>query len=272
MRRRTFVCTGLSALGIIPILGMFGCSDQSSSSNSSDDSGYNLVEDGKLTMISNFYCPPFVFMDDQTGDYKGFDVDLYKNICDKLGLEPNILPSVQFDTVIPTIHQGGKADVSIGAITITDERLKQVDFSDPYMNSNQAIVVPVSAGDVSAEDLNVVGTQVSVQSGTTGEEWAQENLPNATIVPLSDPIECFNGIQSNLYAACIYDLPVAEYEINIGYSTLHISQEIPTGEQYGIVVSKDSPKLTEAINQTLKDLKDDDTIDDLEVQWFGTNI
>ena len=87
------------------------------------------------------------------GKQMGFDVDLYYAICDKLGLEPNILPTVQFDTIVPTIRQGGKADVSLGAITITDDRLDEVNMSDPYMDSNQAIVVPASAGDITAEDL-----------------------------------------------------------------------------------------------------------------------
>ena len=58
----------------------------------------------------------------------------------KLKLTPRILPSVQFDTIVPTIKQGGKADVSIGAITITDDRKKEIDFTKPYLDSNQGLV------------------------------------------------------------------------------------------------------------------------------------
>ena len=263
----------LATLGIALVLSLSGCSgDTSSDSNTSNASGYTLVEDGKLTMISNFYFPPFVYMDDATGEQMGFDVDLYYAICEKLGLEPNILPTVQFDTIVPTIRQGGKADVSLGAITITDDRLDEVDMSDPYMDSNQAIVVPAADGEISAEDLNVEGTQIAVQAGTTGEAWARENLPNATVVPLDDIIQCLTGVQTGLYDASVCDLPVAQYEIQVGYSDLAVTQEIATGEQYGVVVSKDNPELTAAINEALKELEEDGTIDQLEEKWFGTTL
>ena len=248
-----------------------GGSQASDNAAASDD--YTLVQDGKLTMISNFYFPPFVSMSAENGgDFEGFDVDVYKAVCDKLGLEPNILPSVQFDTIVPTIKQGGKADVSIGAITITDERQQEVDMIDPYMDSNQAIVVKKDATATDIDTLNVSGMQIAVQAGTTGESWARENLPNATVVPLDDIIQCLTGVQTGLYNAVVCDLPVAEYEINVAYSDLQVTTEIPTGEQYGIVVSKDNPGLTKAINQALQELQDDGTMDELEQKWFGTTL
>lgn len=280
--RRNFLT--MCGLGLAAV-GLAGCSSQSDSSQSdgtqtggaassdtTTQAGYTLVEDGRLTLISNFYFPPFVSMDEKTGDYEGFDVDLYKAICAKLGLEPNILPTVQFDTIVPTIKQGGKADVSLGAITITDEREQEIDFSDPYLDSNQALVVKAASAATDAAALDVSGTQVAVQSGTTGEAWARENIPNATIVPLDDIIQCLTGVQSGLYQASVCDLPVASYEIGIAYTDLRTAMEIPTGEQYGVVVSKDNPKLTEAINQALKDLKEDGTVDGLEQRWFGTTL
>ncbi|WP_234946836.1 ABC transporter substrate-binding protein [Olsenella phocaeensis] len=225
-------------------------------------------------MISNFYFPPFVSMNADTGDYEGFDVDLYKAVCEKLGLEPNILPTVQFDTIVPTIKQGGKADVSLGAVTITDKRLQEIDFSDPYLDSNQAIVVKQGSAATTADALNASGTQIAVQSGTTGEAWSRENLPNATIVPLDDIIQCLTGIQTGLYAASVCDLPVASYEISSAYADLVIPDggQIPTGEQYGIVVSKDNPKLTQAINDALVELQSDGTQDQIEQKWFGSTI
>lgn len=276
----------LAALGLAGCSGS-GSSDKASATQSTADGSYTLVQDGKLTMISNFYFPPFVFMssDSDAGDtstYQGFDVDVYKAIADKLKLEPNILPTVQFDTIVPTIKQGGKADISIGAITITDERAQEIDFSDPYLDSNQSLVVAAGSpydvtGDNSDTDtvvaaLNVSGAQIAVQSGTTGEAWAKENLPNATVVPLDDVIQCFTGVQTGLYAASCCDLPVSAYEIKVGYSSLKIELKIPTGEQYGIVVSKDNPALTSAINDALADLASEGTLDDLQTKWFGQTV
>ncbi|WP_417119069.1 ABC transporter substrate-binding protein [Olsenella phocaeensis] len=273
--RRSF----LASCGLGLAAGLAGCSTQGGGSaggtaGSATEAGYTLVEPGKLTMISNFYFPPFVSMNADTGDYEGFDVDLYKAVCEKLGLEPNILPTVQFDTIVPTIKQGGKADVSLGAVTITDKRLQEIDFSDPYLDSNQAIVVKQGSAATTADALNASGTQIAVQSGTTGEAWSRENLPNATIVPLDDIIQCLTGVQTGLYAASVCDLPVASYEISSAYADLVIPDggQIPTGEQYGIVVSKDNPKLTQAINDALVELQSDGTQDQIEQKWFGSTI
>lgn len=273
--RRSF----LASCGLGLAAGLAGCSAQGGGSaggtaGSATEAGYTLVEPGKLTMISNFYFPPFVSMNADTGDYEGFDVDLYKAVCEKLGLEPNILPTVQFDTIVPTIKQGGKADVSLGAVTITDERLQEIDFSNPYLDSNQAIVIKQGSAATTADALNASGTQIAVQSGTTGEAWSRENLPNATIVPLDDIIQCLTGVQTGLYAASVCDLPVASYEISSAYADLVIPDggQIPTGEQYGIVVSKNNPKLTQAINDALVELQSDGTQDQIEQKWFGSTI
>ena len=277
MSRRDFVqLCGLSAAGVVLSGSLAACGSGSAGSASSakSDSGYTLVKSGKLTMISNFYFPPFVSMNEKTGDFEGFDVDVYKAVCKKLKLTPRILPSVQFDTIVPTIKQGGKADVSIGAITITDDRKKEIDFTNPYLDSNQSIVVKKGSAATTQAQLNAKGMQIAVQSGTTGESWAQENLPKATVVPLDDIIQALTGVQTGLYNACVADLPVTSYEIKQAYHDLQIPEggEIPTGEQYGIVVSKKNPGLTKAINKALKELKSDGTMDSLQKKWFGTTI
>ena len=276
MTRRNFVkMCGLGLVGA-GVLGLAGCGQASGGAGAGTKTaaGYELVKEGKLTLVSNFYFPPFVSMNEKTGEHEGFDVALYKAICAKLGLEPNILPTVQFDTIVPTIKQGGKADVSLGAITITDARAQEIDFSEPYLDSNQSIVVRKDAAATTKEQLNASGMQIAVQSGTSGESWAKENLPSATIVPLDDIIQALTGVQSNLYAAAVTDLPVSSYEIKVAYSDLTIPTggEIPTGEQYGVVVSKSNPELTRAINKALADIKADGTMAELQRKWFGKEV
>lgn len=80
------------------------------------------------------------------------------------------------------------------------------------------------------------------------------------------------GVQTGLYDAMVIDLPVASNLISTSYSDLTIAKEIPTGEQYGIVVSKDNPALTEAINKVLADMEKDGTMTALKTKWFGSNI
>lgn len=275
MTRRDFAALlGMGATGLV----LAGCgssnSGSSSSSTSSDSTSsadYTLVVPGKLTLVSEFFYPPFESLDDNNNP-QGFDLDVYAAICDKLGLEQNILPNVKFDTILPTLKQGGKADVSLGCIVITDERKEEVDFSDPYMYSNQALLVNVSSDVTDSSQLDNADSKVAVQAGTTSEAWATENLPNATIVPLDDIVQCLTGVQTGLYAGAMIDLPVAQYEIRQSYTDLKVAQEIPTGEQIGVAVSKDNPNLTKAINSAIADLRSDGTIADLEVKWFGTTV
>ena len=214
---------------------------------------------------------PFEYMDDKTGDPEGFDVDVINAIADKMGLQCEYLPNQKFDTLVPLIKQGGKADVSIAAITITDTREESVDFSEPYLDSNQAIVT-LKGSTETEETLNDASKQVVCQGGTTGNDWITENLPNATCVPVDDVTAALTGVQTGLYNAMVVDLPVAKYMLSNSFSDLDIIEEIPTGEQYGIAVSKDNPNLTKAINKALEDITSDGTMDSIETKWFGSTI
>ncbi|MCI1666209.1 MAG: ABC transporter substrate-binding protein [Atopobiaceae bacterium] len=268
------VCALTAALAIA------GCSSGSGSSStttaassaSADTSSYTTVESGKLIVASDLAYPPLESVPDGGGDPVGFDVDLMNALAGKLGLTCEYLPAQKFDSIVPTIKQGGKADVGCSSFTITDERKEEIDFTDSYMDSNQGLVTKSDATATTVDALNVAGKQIAVQSGTTGEEWAQENLPNATVVPLDDAIQAMTGVQTGLYDACVADLPVMKYLCNNSYTDLKVSIEIPTGEQYGIVVSKDNPGLTAALNTALQELKDDGTIDSLEEKWFGSTM
>ncbi len=254
----------------------------------SDVVDIETVSDGKLIVQSDLaYAPMESVPEGKTAeDAEGFEVDLVQAIADKLGLTVE-WQQVQFDTIIPAVKQGGTVDLGASSFTITDERLEEIDFSEPYMDSNQAIVMQKSAAssipgfDVSQDvagterldavkaALDVEGTKVAVQSGTTGEAWSQENLTKAETVPLADVIQCLTGLQSGLYNAVIADYPVMAYYCQESYTDLEVVAAIPTGEQYGIVVSKDNPGLKQAIDKALAELEEDGTIAQLQEKWFG---
>ena len=273
MNRREFLAAfGTVAAGAV----LAGCgnsnatsTDSSSDVKSDEKKGMTLIEDGKLTVVAELGFAPFEYMDEKTGEPVGFDVDVINAVAEKMGLTASYLPNQKFDTLVPIIKQGGKADVSIAAITITDERMESVDFSEPYLDSNQAIVVAKGSSETE-ETLNDASKQVVCQGGTTGDEWIGENLPDAVRVPVDDVTAALTGVQTGLYQAMVVDLPVASYMLSQSFSDLEIVKEIPTGEQYGIVVSKSNAGLTSAINEALAALKDDGTIESLEVKWFGS--
>lgn len=275
MNRREFLAAfGTVAAGAV----LAGCgnsnatsTDSSSDAKSDEKKGMTLIEDGKLTVVAELGFAPFEYMDEKTGEPVGFDVDVINAVAEKMGLTASYLPNQKFDTLMPIIKQGGKADVSIAAVTITDERLESVDFSEPYLDSNQAIVVAKGSSETQ-ETLNDASKQVVCQGGTTGDEWIGENLPDAVRVPVDDVTAALTGVQTGLYQAMVVDLPVASYMLAQSFSDLEIVKEIPTGEQYGIAVSKDNPELTQAVNKALEDMKSDGTMKEIETKWFGSEI
>lgn len=246
----------------------------SGASSSYEGTDFTTVEAGKLIVMSDLAYPPLESIPEgkTAADAEGYEVDVVNAIADKLGLTPE-WQQVKFDIIIPTIKQGGKADIGASAFTITDERKEEIDFTDPYLDSNQGLVM--KAADAVSDpttDLNNVDCKIAVQSGTTGEAWVKENIPNATLVSLDDAIQAMTGVQSGLYDACVADLPVMQYLCNSSYTDLEVVSEIPTGEQYGFVVSKDDPGLTTAINTAYQELVDDGTIKELQLKWFGEEL
>ncbi len=232
---------------------------------------YTLVEEGKLTVAAELGFAPFEYMDEKTGEPVGFDVDLIKAVAEKLGLEASYLPNQKFDTLVPLVKQGGKCDVAIAGITITDDRMEEVDFSTAYLDSNQAIIVKKDSGETE-DTLNAAGKKVACQSGTTGDDWIQENLASAERVPLDDVTAALTGVSTGLYNAMVIDLPVASYMLTQSFSDLEVAKEIPTGEQYGIAVNKENGGLTLAISTALQEMEDDGTMKDIKVKWFGSDI
>ena len=274
MNRRNFVAT----LGIAGTALLGGCNGSGEAAQTTDDAkttddateeaSYTLVKEGVLTNVAELGFSPFEYIDED-GNTVGFDVDLSNAIAEKMGLTCEWLPNQAFDTLVPTIAQGGKADISIAGMTIDDTRLEEVDFSDPYLNSNQGIVALAGSGETS-ETLDAEGVQVACQTGTTGNSWIEENLPNATCVPLADVTAGMMGVSTGLYKAMVIDLPVAQNMIAESFSDLEVVEEIPTGEQYGIAVSYDNPGLKDAINDALAQIEEDGTMDEIKQKWFGT--
>ena len=245
-----------------------GCSAQSASD--ADSPAYKLVENGKLTVASDLATPPFEYADSNGSD-QGFTVELMGKIAEKLGLELNYLPAQKFDGIIPMVKQGVKTDVGACNITITNARKKEVDFTDPYIDSNQGVAVVTGSGYETTDQLNAAGIKIAVQSGTTSEEWAIENLPNATTVNFDDWTAAFTAVMSGQCQAVVCDLPVEQWMVSNSFTDMDIIREIPTGEQFGIAVSKDNPQLTSAINDALAELKSSGEYNALYEKWFDAS-
>ncbi|MDR3307519.1 MAG: ABC transporter substrate-binding protein [Coriobacteriales bacterium] len=228
------------------------------------DEGYTLLKDGKLIVGSDCDYPPFVYLEGEQPT--GFEYDLLVAIADELGLEVEYLSPQTFNALIALVNAGGKMDVACSSFTINDERLELVDFTDPYFDSNQACVALKSKGFTSASDL--AGLTVGAQDGTTGQVWAEENLSGITMIPLVDASTAFAALQAGTVEAIFLDEPVAAEMVAQTYTDCEVVEAIPTGEQYGIAVSKDNPELTKAINEALATLKANGTYERIFAKYF----
>ena len=240
-----------------------------SASSASGEATYKLVTPGKLTVIMQADYPPFENLVD--GVYEGLDIEIIKIIADKLGLEL-VIENVNFDTIFTTIAGGVKADVSISGISALPERRELVDFSDSYYTDDQAVAVMKGGNitkDNAAQELNKEGVRIAVQSGTSGEEYVQENFPKAECVPYATSTDCFAYMQSGQVTAACTNLSVVDRMIKTAYNDAEMVMTIATGEDYAIAISKDNPLLTEAINKILAEMAADGTLDRLIGEYLS---
>lgn len=254
--------TGALALGGCDAAGSEGSGSASASSQSG--SGYELVEEGILTIGTSAEYEPFEYM--ENGEYKGFDLDLAAAIADDLGLDLKI-ENVDFDTIVPGVASGTKYDAGFGAITVTPQREESVDFSESYYMDDQAIVTMKGNDQVTSENceesLNSEGVKIAVQSGSTAEAFAKENFPKAQLVPFKNATDCFAALQSDQAVALVTNRSVAAQLTAGSFDNEQVIKLVPTGEEYAIAVGKENAGLKDAINASLEKLAEDGTIDGL---------
>ena len=247
-----------------------GCSAGDDTSSPADvvrqeETTSSALADGKIVVASNVAYPPFEFAP-RKGP-KGFDIDLMNEISDRMGLEVQYR-DVQFDSLLRGLSSE-LFDAVISGMTITETRRQQVDFSDPYYNVQEALVVRAGSGIESTGDLEeeVLG----VQPGTMGQAEAGEllNAGDVEEVRTFDTIEdAFAALENDVIDGVVYDLPAAQKEVDESDGELELVETIPTGEQYGIALPKESP-LIEPVNQALAEIKDDGTYEEIYKKWIG---
>jgi len=227
----------------------------------------DTLTEGKIIVGSDTAFPPFENVDN--GETVGFDVDLLKAIGEKLGIDVEF-KTYKFDALITGLQAGTEFDMVASAMTITDERKEKIDFSDPYINSNQSLAVDSASTITKAEDLKK-GDKVGVQSGTTGEIWAKKNLApkGITVTPYDDILAAFGALSAGDIVGVINDAPISQDVVKDPARKAKVVAEIPTGEQYGFAFSKDSVALKDAVNGALAELKSDGTYTEIYKKWFG---
>ncbi|MDY0087897.1 MAG: basic amino acid ABC transporter substrate-binding protein [Coriobacteriia bacterium] len=248
-------------------MGLAGCGG--GAKEPADEGGetpeFTLIQEGTIIAGSDTAFPPFEFIED--GVTKGFDVDIVAAIAEELGLKSEF-KTYNFDALIVGLQSGTEFDMIASAMTITEERAQQIDFSDPYIDSNQSLTVRNDQDVTKLADLK--GGKLGVQSGTTGEKYARDNAPEgATVVPFENILQAMQALQAGELQGVVNDLPISADIVLDKTRQLKIIEEFPTDEQYGFAFSKDNPGLRDAVNEGLAAIKANGKYDDIYRKWFG---
>jgi polar amino acid transport system substrate-binding protein len=224
------------------------------------------IEEGALTVCSDMPYEPFESM--EGGKPIGFDIDLVREVAADLDLRLEVK-----DTDFDAIQSGDalnsdECDLAISAMTITGERARVLDFSSPYFDASQALVVAKGSGIDSLDDL--AGGKVGVQGGTTGELYVTDHAPSsADVMPLDDAAAMEDALVSGVVDAAVYDNTVVG-DVVASNPDFEVSAEFDTGEQYGMAVKKNgNVDLLRAINKVLATLEGNGGYDDIYATWFG---
>ncbi|WP_404298040.1 transporter substrate-binding domain-containing protein [Halomonas sp.] len=228
------------------------------------------IQDDVFQVANSGAYPPFSYVD-TAGNLIGFDVDIAEALADKMGVEVNIQTS-PWNGIVAALA-GGRFDACICSMSVTEEREKAVDFTDPYYRSGLSIWVREETDDVSSID-DFEGKRVGSTLGETGNQWATENAEgrwrNQTFQGLPDML---NGLTTGRVDVMIADdIPVY---VAIGEGDIAIKQidvgELPSWPA-AIAIQKNTPQLKAALNTALTEIREDGTYQAIVDKWIGEGV
>ena len=236
-----------------------GASDASNASNASDTS--DTTEKETLVMATNATFPPYEFKEGDS--FAGIDVEIAGKIAEKLGMTLEI-KDVEFGSIIGGV-QTGKFDIGMAGMTVTDERLKSVNFSDSYATGIQVVIVKEDSAIKSLDDLKGDGSmKFGVQQDTTGDIYASDTVENGgygkdNVVRYKTGADAVQALKTGKVDAVIIDNEPAKnfVKANEGLSILNGDW---VKENYAIAIAKDNTELLEKVNGSLKELIADGTV------------
>lgn len=225
---------------------------------------FTTVEEGKLIMATNAFFPPYEYYEGET--IVGIDAEIAAAIAEKLGLEL-VIQNMEFNSIITAVTTGA-ADFGLAGMTVTEDRLKEVDFSISYANGVQAIIVKEGSAITSVDDLGAEGAtyKIGVQLGTTGDIYASDEFGDR-VTQYNNGNEAVLALQNGDVDCVIIDNEPAKafVKANTGLALLDTSY---ADEDYAACVAKGNSELLKAIDQAIEELIMDGTIDQIVAKYI----
>ncbi|MBA9045122.1 MULTISPECIES: basic amino acid ABC transporter substrate-binding protein [Streptomyces] len=262
-RRTRLLAATTATAGLVLVVA--GCSSGGSGSGQTVAGGVHLAKAGQLTTCTHLPYPPFQSVVD--GKVQGFDVSLIDLVAKDLGVKQQIVDTPFENFKTGAFLNSGQCDLAAAGMTITAERAKNVDFSDPYFEATQAVLVAKSSGITSLDGAK--GKKLGAQAQTTGEDFAKKKGLDPVSFASSDAV--LNGLRTGQVQAVVIDYPVVQgwLKDKANADKFKVVDNLKTGEQYGFTVKKGNKPLLKAINKALKDAKADGTYKKIYEKWIG---
>lgn len=242
------------------VFSLAACGSKKEETESKEESG---KESDTLVMATNAEFPPYEYYEGD--EVVGIDAEIAQAIAEELGMTLKI-EDMAFDSIIPAVTSG-KADFGAAGMTVTEDRKKNVDFTDTYATATQVIIVKEDSDIAGPDDL--VGKKIGVQLGTTGDIYAGD-IEDAEVEQYNKGFEAVQALtQGKIDAVVIDGEPAKEFVAQA--EGLKILDEAFTEEEYAIAVAKGNDDLREKINDALAKLKESGKIDEIVAKYISAD-
>ncbi len=231
-------------------------------SSKTDEADFTTVESGKLIMSTNAAFPPYEMTTDD-GGFEGIDVEIATAIAEKLGLEL-VIDDMDFDAALMAVQQE-KSDIVMAGVTVTDDRLLVMDFSDSYSTGVQVVIVK-EGSDVTLDNL---GEQtIGTQRGTTGNIYCTDDYGDDHVIAYDNGLTAVQALVNGQVDCVVIDSAPAQSFVEANEGLTILDTEYVT-EDYAIGVNKGNTALLDAINGALAELISDGTVQSIVDKYIA---
>lgn len=216
----------------------------------------------KLIMATNATFPPYEYYESEK--IVGIDAEIVGKIAEKLGMEFEI-KDMEFDTILNAV-QSGNANIGAAGMTVTEERKQSVNFTDTYANAVQVVIVREDTDIKSVDDLK--GKKIGVQTSTTGDIYASDDFGEENIKRYNKGTEAVQALITKVVDAVIIDNEPAKEFVKVNEGIKILPTEYAT-EEYAFAIAKENTELLNKVNNALRELKADGTVDSIISKYIA---
>ena len=235
------------------LLGLAACGGDKGGQQANNGGGTDGEKKETLVMATNAEFPPYEYWENNA--IVGIDAEVAAAIADKLGMELRI-DDMAFDATLVAL-QSGQANMVMAGMTVTPERQESVNFSEPYAEAHQVIIVKEDSTIATVEDL--AGKKIGVQTNTTGDIYITDDLGDEAVARFNRGADAVMDLKNDKVDAVVIDLEPAKAFVAANEGLKILETEYAT-EEYAIAINKNDTELLEKVNTALQELKDDGTL------------